>query len=246
MLYYIRGHENIDDCLKILKGIAEPLGISIIDIPLKNFSNYKIPIESYIHFATNDFSFTDMQKILSSNFAFIFNRRGWPKWTKKSELQLAITAVGVPTPIIFKHGIINDIIRELSEKTMFPFYIKYDTHETPIELIVNESVRQTYIKNLNTASTTFGYLEQAIIGREQKIYWVIDEVFCKQGESIIPTIKSAMQKIHAVSGFDFFSADFVINKNNCYCIDINPATSGFRSNEGLRHLILKIADRSIF
>ena len=208
-------------------------------IEIHNLSNKKVlekmkQKKSLVYLLTNDDYIPIYVELLKNINIKIINESLLSKNLLKFVLQERIKRNGVCIP--------NSIwVSDKSElnnlnKIEYPIFIKSQKQASKIILVKNEMEFYKKIKSINNINEY--YIEKAIDAKE----YILKKYYCVKGSIIdmdfltdkkIPAwLKAILKNISKSLEAEVFSVDIFINlsNKNYFCIDINPASSFFRSD----------------
>jgi len=217
-------------------------------IEIKNIANNKtlknlMDKSSLAYFLTNDPCIPVCVKVLKKMGINIVNEVFLSGNSEKFTLQHKIKEKGIHTPRSVSLSDIKQIDR-LDLK--YPLYIKSQKQGDVV--IYNIDVNELRKNIMPIKNTNEYYLEEAVDSDDlilRKFYYIRGSVVDMNDPNInnLPNWFSIVLKnISSSLGLDVFSADIFINWSNgkYFCIDVNPASSFFKSEKACEEFVKKI------
>lgn len=202
--------------------------VDLINIEELNIA--RVVKEESFFFLTNNPSVGVLVRDLLSRGNIVINGKYLTGERLKSVTQKRLNTAGISIPKIISTIKFESAGRSVDIAT-FPAYVKSETHG-------NGAYRVENLEDCNYLFSKFNqnldwYIEEAVDNPKrlfQKVYWVAGCSFARDEEPMPRIdIESAMIKIGREFLFDIFSADFVVDDFDYWCVDVNPAPALYRS-----------------
>jgi|GEM_PF-1295761 len=229
MFFIVVSHkEEYREAAELIIEMCHELSIatSLVDIDQADVS--LCSRRDIVFFLTNDTRVSQIaiefysRGVQSINIEYIMGDR------TKSHAQCRIQSAKLSVPSQIKR--IN-IYHPNSKRVTYPLYLKSENHASGTYKITSHDELLRIIHTLD--SSLEWYVEDAVDGPDRhiiKTYWIAGMCFAKDGAPALPLdVTRAMHTIGLLFSFDTFSADFIVNDNYYWCIDINPAPGFFGS-----------------
>lgn len=231
---FISNKENFREAANLILLGCEQFNLKVEIIVIEEFISESIRSfisSDLIFFLTNDQRIGELAKAISKTGAQVINNNYLIRNRLKSYAQNQVGLAGVCVPKTFTINS-NSSLKNIIKNIDFPFYLKCEQHVHNIFRIENIKMFNISIKEIDWLLGW--YVEENIETPDaqfEKYYFINSKVFSRNNKEVRHNIRGILEKIADTLHLQIFSIDFIIDKNNYYIIDINPASAFFHSQD---------------